>query len=131
MNKAYAVLLYFQWVNDANLVPWQFYATDKTRMFQCPALALNLRFLIARASCIREIHEYTNTTTDLVVLTRGLPRNAKEEIGIEYVYYYNNNTENQNNKANFAILETNEMKDNDLFDKKKRPICLATTVSFF
>ena len=100
-------------------------------MFQCPALALNLRFLIARASCIREIHEYTNTTTDLVVLTRELPRNAKEEIGIEYVYYYNNNTENQNKKANFAILETNEMKDNDLFDKKKRAICLATTVSFF
>ena len=100
-------------------------------MFQCPALALNLRFLIARASCIREIHEYTNTTTDLVVLTRGLPRNAKEEIGIEYVYYYNNNTENQNNKANFAILETNELKNNDLFDKKKRPICLTTPVSFF
>ena len=96
-------------------------------MFQCPALALNLRFLIARESCIREIHE----TTNLVVLTRGLPRNAKEEIGIEYVYEYeyNNNTENQKKQANFAILETNEFKDNDLFDKKKRPICLATAVS--
>ena len=123
LNIAYFILKYFQLaIVQANVVPWQFYATDsKTRMFQCPALALNLRFLIARASCIREIQE----TTEFVVLTKGLPRNAKEEILVSNIIYYN--TGNQNKQANFAILET--VYDTDLFDKKKRPICIASAVS--
>ena len=95
---------------------------DFNYSFQCSALALNLKFLIASRTCIQEILDSGNK----VVLTKGLPKNDNKGILIRNIISYNNG--NQNKMANFMLLESNS----ELYEKYKRsprPICIPYAVS--